>query len=302
MPRCAILAMAAALNTRAHYTSTDSTQKCFLITGSTDGIGKFTAQRCASAGHHVIIHGRQEAKVAALVTEIQENGGSADGYVADLSSIDQVRSLGEKVRAAYPVLDGLLNNAGTFDGDYSGKRQTTVDGNEYSLAVNVLAPFLLTSILLDNVRASKAGRILVTSSISMGSADALYDLQCDRRWSAHRAYSLSKLCDAMIAIELDHRYGDPPRLCINTMDPGTVNTKMLQAGWGLCGIPVSRATRSFEMLTSSDWGQKSGEVAGAWADPEVKDPKARAKLWDELTSLTGARYPEPTRAEFLRSD
>ena len=69
----------------------------------------------------------------------------------------------------------------------------------------------------------------------MGCPDALSDLQCERRWSDHRAYSLSKLCCAMVAFELHARYGDPPRLCVNTMDPGTVNTKMLLAGWGRCG-------------------------------------------------------------------
>ncbi|KAJ8605078.1 hypothetical protein CTAYLR_000344 [Chrysophaeum taylorii] len=218
-------------------------------------------------------------------------GGSADGFVADLSSLAAVRELGRAVAAKYERLDGLLNNAGTFDGDYAGKRVATVDGNEYSLAVNVLAPFLLTSLLFDRILAAPKARILFTSSISMGCGDALDDLQCDRRWSGHRAYSLSKLCDAMLAFELHARYGDPPKLCVNTMDPGTVNTKMLLAGWGMCGIPVSSATRSYEMLTSDAWGRKSGEIAGARPDAEVNDPAKRATLWGDCERLTGAVYP-----------
>merc|ERR1712048_1156044 len=111
----------------------------------------------------------------------------------------------------FPVIHGLLNNAGTFDGDYSGRRVVTSEGNEYSLAVNVMAPFLLTSLLVGNVRASGAGRILITSSISKGSGDALSDLQLKTGWGAHRAYELSKLCDAMMINEMYKRYADPPR-------------------------------------------------------------------------------------------
>merc|ERR1719414_1414319 len=114
----------------------------------------------------------------------------------------EVRRLGAEVAAQFPVIHGLLNNAGTFAGDYTDRRKVTAEGNEYSLAVNVLAPFLLTSLLLENVIASGAGRVLVTSSYSAGSNEMLADLQCKRGWSDHTAYELSKLCDAMIAMEL----------------------------------------------------------------------------------------------------
>ena len=122
--------------------------RTFLVTGSTDGIGKFTASKLAQAGHAVIVHGRNAQKVAAVAKEI----GAADAFVADLSLMSEVRRLGTEVAAKYPKLDGLLNNCGTFDGDYTGKRVVTSEGNEYTLAVNVLAPFLLTSLLLPNVR------------------------------------------------------------------------------------------------------------------------------------------------------
>ncbi len=267
-----------------------SNSRVYVVTGATDGIGRLTAQKLGADGLHVAVHGRTKSKVDAVVAEVEQNGGSARGFVADLSSMADVRRLGAEIAEAYDAIDGLINNAGTFSGDYTGKRVVTEEGNEYSLAVNVLAPFLLTSLLLDRVRASGAGRILVTSSMSAGAADALNDLQCER-WSEHRAYSLSKLCCAMIAMELDARYGDPPSLCIHTMDPGTVNTKMLIAGWGRCGIPVAQATRSYHMLVDEGYGRSSGECAGTGLNREAKDPAARQKLWEDLTELMGASYP-----------
>ena len=174
-----------------------------------------------------------------------------------------------------------------LQGDYTGRRQTTSEGNEYSLAVNVLSPFLLTSMLLPNVRASGAGRVLITSSISAGSNDALDDLQCEKRWSDHRAYELSKLCDAMMIQEMSARYADPPRLTFHTMDPGTVDTKMLRAGWG-GGPSVRTATTSFEMLTQDKYQQSSGAGASYCCG---EGPGARKKLWERLVELTGAVYP-----------
>merc|ERR1712217_329949 len=165
-----------------------------------------------------------------------------------------------------------------FAGDYTGRRKVTTDGNEYSLAVNVLAPFLLTSLLLENVRASGAGRVLITSSISAGSNEKLTDLQCERGWSDHTAYELSKLCDAMIVMECHARYGDPPNLTFHTMDPGTVNTKMLRAGWG-GGPSVRTATETFELLTEDRYQTTSGSGNGYCRG---EGPDSRARLWQQL--------------------
>ncbi|CAL1140215.1 unnamed protein product [Cladocopium goreaui] len=207
--------------------------------------------------------------VDALVKRLQRYTPKVHGFVADLSLMSDVRKLGEQVSKEFPVIHGLLNNAGTFAGDYTGQRKETLEGNEYSLAVNVMAPFLLTSLLLENVRASGAGRVLITSSISAGSNDALNDLKCQKRWSDHRAYELSKLCDAMITMELHARYGDPPKLCFHTMDPGTVDTKMLRAGWGSWGSPVSTATTSFEMLTQV-FTDRLGEASKKKVEPDLE--------------------------------
>ena len=87
--------------------------------------------------------------------------------------MSDVRKLGENVAKGHPSLRGLLNNAGSFDGDYTGERVVTAEGNEYTLAVNVLAPFLLTALLLPSLRASGRARVVISSSVSMGAADAL---------------------------------------------------------------------------------------------------------------------------------
>eukprot|EP00933_Yihiella_yeosuensis_P041632 TRINITY_DN36023_c0_g1_i1.p1 TRINITY_DN36023_c0_g1~~TRINITY_DN36023_c0_g1_i1.p1 ORF type:complete len:273 (-),score=41.48 TRINITY_DN36023_c0_g1_i1:106-924(-) len=261
-------------------------ERVFFITGATAGIGEFTAELLAKEKCTVLVHGRSPEKVEKVLNFLRRHSPNVHGFVADLSLMSEVRRLGKEVSSQFPVIHGLLNNAGTFAGDYTGKRKVTAEGNEYSLAVNVMAPFLLTSFLLENVRASGAGRILITSSISAGSNDALSDLQCERNWSDHRAYELSKLCDAMMATELHDRYGDPPRLCVHTMDPGTVDTKMLRAGWGR-GASVRTATTSFEMLTQDRFQEQSG-IGSNYCCGEGK--AARRKLWEDLEQLTGAEY------------
>ncbi|CAE8587625.1 unnamed protein product [Polarella glacialis] len=140
--------------------------RIFFVTGATDGIGEFTAELLAKEKCTVLVHGRSPEKVDRVVKSLQRYCPKIFGFVADLSNLRDVQRLGEEVARKFPAIHGLLNNAGTFAGDYSGRRKVTEDGNEYSLAVNVLAPFLLTSILLQKVRASGAGRVIVTSSMS----------------------------------------------------------------------------------------------------------------------------------------
>lgn len=266
-----------------------------MVTGSTDGIGKFTAELLAKEGCTVLVHGRNPGKIEATLRELRQKAPSAKlhAFQADLSLMSEVRRMAAEVVGQFPVIHGLLNNAGTFDGDYTGRRVVTAEGNEYSLAVNVMAPFLLSSLLLEAVRASGAGRLLVTSSVSKGAGDALGDLQLESGWSGHRAYSLSKLCDAMMIMEMHERYGDPPRLCFHTMDPGTVDTKMLRAGWWEGGASVRTATTSFRMLTEDAYQERSGSCLGG---SEIQDARRRAQLWADLERLTGAEWPEPERA------
>eukprot|EP00808_Paulinella_micropora_P003926 g36286.t1 len=193
-----------------------SKKKVIMVTGATDGIGQFTAQQLAEHGYKVLVHGRTKSKVERVCKDLQRRAKPpaqmdevCEGFVTDLSSLSQVRKMGTEVAGKYKVLHGLLNNAGTFDGDYTGRKQVTVDGNEYSLAVNVLAPFLLTSLLLDNVRRSGEGRVIITSSISMGSGNYLNNLQ---GWSFRREGPTDPRC----AVDRGHRGQPIPTHCQNT--------------------------------------------------------------------------------------
>lgn len=280
--------------------ATASAPRSVLVTGATEGLGLAAAHQLVEAGHTVLVHGRNAPKVERVVASLEASGGKAVGYTCDLSDMAQVRRLGAEVSAAWPALDGLLNNAGSFDGDYTGQRVVTEEGNEYTLAVNVLAPFLLTSLLLPSLRASTsaAGRVVFASSVSMGAASSLGDLQLERGYSGHQAYSLSKLCDAMLSQELHARYGgDASRLTgqltFNSMDPTSqiglgADTKMLRAGWGSWGAPASQATISAEMIAGAAWEGRSGE--GFSSRREIADTAARRQLWDECVRLTGAVF------------
>eukprot|EP00746_Dinoflagellata_sp_MGD_P041438 gnl/MRDRNA2_/MRDRNA2_20023_c0_seq1.p1 gnl/MRDRNA2_/MRDRNA2_20023_c0~~gnl/MRDRNA2_/MRDRNA2_20023_c0_seq1.p1 ORF type:complete len:203 (+),score=27.88 gnl/MRDRNA2_/MRDRNA2_20023_c0_seq1:90-611(+) len=155
--------------------------RIFFVTGATDGIGEFTAELLAKQGCTVLIHGRNPGKVERVVKTLKQWTPKVEGFIADLSILDDVRRLGAEVSQKYPMIHGLANNAGTFAGDYTGKRVVTADGNEYSLAVNVLAPFLLTSLLLKNVQSSGAGRVLVTSSLlqALTTSSVTYNVRLD---------------------------------------------------------------------------------------------------------------------------
>ena len=278
----------------ASASSAMASSRTVLVTGATDGIGAATCRQLASQGHTILCHGRNRAKVDSLVESLQRSGASANGFVADLSLMEDVRRLGREVAEAYPSLDGLLNNAGSFDGDYTGKRVVTPEGNEYTLAVNVLAPFLLTSLLLPNLRASTlGGRVIISSSVSMGASASLGDLQLASAYDAHTAYSLSKLADAMLSQELHRRYGGGG-VTFNTMDPTAqcgmgCDTKMLRAGWGNWGAPAEQSTISAEMLVSPSWSGRSGE--GFATRREVANEALCRKLWEDCVALTAAAYP-----------
>src|SRR5688500_8677498 len=145
-------------------------QQVILITGSTDGLGREVARRLAATGAHVIVHGRNKERGAALVTEIEREGkGSASFYAADLASLAEVRRLGEAILRDYDRLDVLVNNAGIWLN--SGGRQLSADGHELHFAVNYLSGFLLTHMLLPRLGQSAAARIVNVSSLAQSPID-----------------------------------------------------------------------------------------------------------------------------------
>lgn len=196
--------------------------KTVLVTGGTTGIGRATASGLAALGARVGITGRDPGRTKAAAAEIAADTGSpqVDAFAADLSCLAQVRELAAAVLAAYPRLDVLINNAGTF----ANTRHVTADGYERVFAVNHLAPFLLTNLLLDRLKASAPARIVTVASNghSMGKFN-FDDLQSERRYSARLSYAQSKLANVAFTYELARRL-EGTGVTATTLHPGLVKT------------------------------------------------------------------------------
>ena len=173
-------------------------KQTILITGASDGIGAAAARQLAAQGERVVIIGRSAAKTAALANELR-----VPHHVADFADLAQVRELAATLRAAYPRIDVLANNAGGIMGD----REVTRDGFEKTFQVNHLAPFLLTGLLLPTLLASRAKVIQTASRAARlyGKID-LADLQNERQYSPNKAYGDGKLANILFTRELHRRY------------------------------------------------------------------------------------------------
>jgi NAD(P)-dependent dehydrogenase (short-subunit alcohol dehydrogenase family) len=198
------------------------TGKTVLITGGTGGIGRAAAIGLASMGARVGITGRDRARAegAAAVITTKSGNPAVDIFIADMTSQTEVRRLADEVLAAYPRLDVLLNNVGGF----WSHRHLTADGLERTFALNHLAPFLLTRLLLERLKASAPARIVTVSSgaQSMGTID-FDDLMGERKWSAQAAYNQSKLANVMFTYELAARLKGTG-VTATALHPGMTNT------------------------------------------------------------------------------
>lgn len=196
--------------------------KTVLITGGTGGIGRAAAVGVASTGAHVGITGRDRARAEQAAASIADESGSSvvDVFVADMSSQAEVRRLVDEVLTAYPQLDVLVNNVGGF----WAHRHLTADGLEHTFALNHLAPFLLTNLLLERLITSAPARVVTVSSgsHSMGSID-FDDLMGEQDYSGQRAYNQSKLANVMFTYELARRL-EGTRVTATALHPGMTNT------------------------------------------------------------------------------
>ena len=196
--------------------------KSVLVTGGTGGIGKATAIGLAALGARVGITGRDQARAAAAAAGIRAATGNAavDAFAADMSAQAQVRRLAAQVAGTYPRLDVLVNNVGGF----WAHRHVTADGLEYTFALNHLAPFLLTNLLLDRLTASAPARIVTVSSGAQAQGRIDFDdLQGERNYSGQRAYSQSKLANVMFTYELARRL-EGTGVTATVLHPGVVRT------------------------------------------------------------------------------
>jgi retinol dehydrogenase 12 len=196
--------------------------KICLVTGATNGIGRATAQGLAQMGATVVIVGRDADKAARVSEEIRaaSDNQNVDWLAADLSSQQEVRRLADEFMSKYPHLHVLLNNAGgTFT-----TRQLSVDGIEMTFALNHLAYFLLTNLLLDTIIASAPARIInVSSDAHAGGKIDFENLQGERSYSGFGPYGNSKLANILFTTDLARRL-EGTGVTVNALHPGLVNT------------------------------------------------------------------------------
>ena len=219
------------------------TGKTVLITGGTGGIGKAAAVGLASMGARVGITGRDKDRAERAALEIGAASGSpgVDVFVAELSSQAEVRRMADEVLAAYPRLDVLVNNVGGF----WDRRHMTADGLEHTFALNHLAPFLLTNLLLDRLIASAPARVVTVASgaQSMGKID-FNDLMGEHDYSGQRAYNQSKLANVMFTYELA-RSLEATGVTANALHPGMTNTSFSAEDPARAMAPVVFVIRPF---------------------------------------------------------
>lgn len=269
-------------------TVTTMAMRTALVTGSTDGIGLHTATRLVKEGWRVLVHGRSESRVSKAVSDLTAIG-DVKGFTYDISTRKGAMGLSKEVLSSEASgIDVLINNAGVFEESMT----VTEENLELTFAVNVQAPFIITRELLPSLAKKKGSRIINISSISMSDGPNTVDwdnLQfSEGGWSPYASYGISKRLMAMFSMELASRIGaEGPTVC--SCDPGTVNTKMLLAGWGRCGIEIQDANTQFNLATMDPPPAHGEYYVGPRPSIPHKDVKVaenRAKLWDILENLT----------------
>lgn len=197
--------------------------KTIVVTGASDGIGRAASRAFALAGAHVVMIGRNEAKTAAAAQAIMSESGGPEirWFIADLSRQEAVREVASEVRRHCPAIDVLVNNAGALFLD----RELTAEGIERTFALNHLAYFTLSLLLLDRLAAAAPSRILcVASRAHREAALSPHDMQLEQDYSGWKAYGNSKLCNILFTRALARRL-DPSRVVVHALHPGVVSTR-----------------------------------------------------------------------------
>lgn len=261
-----------------------------LITGSTDGIGLETAKQLIALGHHVIIHGRSEDKVAHVLQEVSHDtrAGSVDSAVADLSQFRNVRQLAADIKEKHGSLDVLINNAGIF----SVNDATTADGLDVRFAVNTIAPYLLYQLLMPII--SERGRVINLSSAAQASVD-LAAMRGEKSLLDNAAYAQSKLALTMWS-RLEGLSQQETGRVIVAVNPGSLlGSKMVKEAYGIAGDSLKKGA---DILCEAALSDKFSSAFGLYFDndsaqfadphPDAMNPVLSAQVVDEIKHLLTA--------------
>jgi retinol dehydrogenase 14 len=280
--------------------------KTVLITGATSGIGKATAMGLAGLGANLVLVSRDGAKLERTADEIAQRtrNTGVEWSVCELSSLQDVRRTAMEIKRKHPRLDVLINNAGTI----VGKRKITVDGYEYTFALDHLSPFLLTNLLLDTLKASAPARIItVSSSAHLMGHIHFDDLMLAEGFTPFKAYSQAKLANVLFTYALARRL-QGTGVTANCLHPGVVRTnfgKELGGAFRL-GMAIARtfqigpetgAKTSIFLASSSSVEGVSGKFfvrsREARSSKESYDQMEADRLWEMSLALTGLAAPVP---------
>jgi NAD(P)-dependent dehydrogenase (short-subunit alcohol dehydrogenase family) len=277
----------------------DLTGRVCVVTGATRGIGRATAEGLAGLGASLVLLCRRAEDGAAVAASIIGSGGHPPEIVlCDLSSQASIRSAAGAIVRAYPRLQVLINNAGML----LRSREVSVDGYEMQLAVNHLAYFLLTNLLLDALKAGAPARIVnVSSGAHQGGRIDFDALQSERRYDPIRVYSMTKLANILFTHELARRL-EGTRVTANSVHPGVIATRLLEEYLGVPAVGAA-TVRTFggnpeRGAETSIYLAASPEVEGisggyfvnrqeSRSSPASYDEATARKLWDVSARLTG---------------
>jgi NAD(P)-dependent dehydrogenase (short-subunit alcohol dehydrogenase family) len=282
----------------------------YVVTGATRGIGRATALSLATRGAQVVLIGRDETRLEDVRREAEGAGNTQVTWVrADFASLASVRSAAEEIAQRWPALHVLVNNAGMN----AGRRRSSVDGFELTFAVNHLAPFLLTTLLLPALVRGAPSRIVNVSSVfaHLGRLD-LRDVMFERRrYTSTRAYNQSKLANVMFTTELAPRL-EGSGVSVNCVTPGLVATDLMREHWWFGPrwlrplwsswllSPESAAERVVRVATSDALEGVTGECFAGTPRPvslprRARDGEATRALWDLSARLTSSAAEIPER-------
>jgi retinol dehydrogenase-12 len=267
--------------------------KTVVVTGASSGIGAAAAVELAKRGATVVPVGRDAGRTASVARKV-----GAEPLEADFSSLEEVRQLARLLLERHDRIDVLVNNAGLV----AGRRKVTADGLELTMAVNHFAPFLLTNLLLDRLKASAPARVVTTASDAhRGGLVDVDDLNGERRWSSWSAYGTSKLANILFTRALARRLGQTG-VVANCLHPGVIRTGLargaplpIRLGWRVASVFFGSPRKGARTIVYLASAPEAADVSGGYfvdsheasPSPQAQDDDLAEQLWERSAELTG---------------